>query len=235
MSEKICSVYCHTNKINGKKYIGITSRPVEKRWAQGRAYRHNSHFTNAIKKYGWNNFEHEVLAEGLKEDVAKDFERMMIFMYHTTDPTQGYNQSIGGEPMSGIKHSAETKRKMSEAAKQRVVSDETKRKLSEIMTNRPQELKDKFAHSHDGMPSWNKGLCGPNNPLYGRKHTEDRKKHVAEARMRHFIRYIPTGEIFRSNREAMQKTGVKPSKIFSHCIKKVKHPEWEYVNKEATT
>ena len=58
MKDKLYSVYCHLNKINGKRYIGITFRPVLKRWKNGKGYNevHQPIFAAAIKKYGWNNF-----------------------------------------------------------------------------------------------------------------------------------------------------------------------------------
>jgi hypothetical protein len=50
------SVYKHTNKYNNKIYIGITKQNPIKRWANGKGYKINSHFRNAIEKYGWDNF-----------------------------------------------------------------------------------------------------------------------------------------------------------------------------------
>lgn len=47
--------------INNKKYVGIT----RKRWANGKGYRDNIHFNNAILKYGWDNFDKQILYEGL--------------------------------------------------------------------------------------------------------------------------------------------------------------------------
>ena len=46
------SVYMHINKINNKKYVGITSRKPEVRWQNGTAYNRNPHFNAAIEKYG---------------------------------------------------------------------------------------------------------------------------------------------------------------------------------------
>ena len=53
----------HRNMINDKKYIGITSRNVDLRWQNGLGYK-NTHFGNAIKKYGWENFSVETLYFG---------------------------------------------------------------------------------------------------------------------------------------------------------------------------
>ena len=63
-------IYCHKNKINGKCYIGLTSYVdnPNKRWRDGLAYLNNHHkvFAAAIEKYGWENFEHEILETNIK-------------------------------------------------------------------------------------------------------------------------------------------------------------------------
>ena len=59
-------VYMHISP-SGKKYIGITKQNPKRRWNSGNGYKNNDYFTKAIKKYGWNNFLHIILAENLTE------------------------------------------------------------------------------------------------------------------------------------------------------------------------
>lgn len=90
----IFKVYCITNLINNKKYIGITSRSIFVRFQE-----HCSHnqtlVYDAIKKYGKENFKIEILEDNiLKEDIDKR-ERYFIKFYNTLVPN-GYNLSTGG-------------------------------------------------------------------------------------------------------------------------------------------
>lgn len=90
-------VYCHTNKINNKKYIGQTCRSLEIRSGKnGRYYKNCIAFYNAIKKYGWNNFEHEVLFENLTKEAADRIEKILIQTFKTQDHQYGYNIQNGG-------------------------------------------------------------------------------------------------------------------------------------------
>ena len=126
-------VYCHTNKINGKKYIGLTSKqPPSKRWgSNGINYKSCTCFYNAIQKYGWNNFEHIILKDNLTADQAEQIEKEYIKLYNTMVPN-GYNLTGGGEIKKeisnitrerlrasrlGCKNSKETREKMSESRK----------------------------------------------------------------------------------------------------------------------
>ena len=89
-------VYKHTAP-NGKVYIGITGFDPQYRWLNnGRGYKTQPTFFNAIIKYGWINFEHEILFEGLTEEEALNKEEELIQHYKSYDRRYGYNVSLRG-------------------------------------------------------------------------------------------------------------------------------------------
>ena len=92
--ERNYCVYEHVNKINGKKYIGMTKDP-KCRWRNnGYHYRQCPHFWSAIQKYGWDNFEHTVLRKGLTHLEACELEIKLIDEQETIE--KGYNLASGG-------------------------------------------------------------------------------------------------------------------------------------------
>lgn len=158
-------VYTHTNKTNGKQYIGITSQTPHNRWGKnGNQYTKRKHpyFYNAIKKYGWDGFEHKILFSGLTEDEAKSKEKELIKTLHTyiyDENCQGYNMTLGGEGVLGHKPSLETTNKMS--------------------INHKGEKNGFYGlhHSKSQKEIWSKCRKGKNvgkdNPFYGKKHSEE--------------------------------------------------------------
>lgn len=133
------TVYVHINKINNKRYIGITGMTPKKRWKNGHGYVNNYYFFKAIKKYGWDNFKHEILFEGLTEKEACEKEIELIAEYRSNEPEYGYNISAGGEKTTlGLKLSESARKRMSEAHKGnkhqnygKHLKEETRRKISE--------------------------------------------------------------------------------------------------------
>ena len=90
-------VYQHINKINGKRYIGITKQNPESRWGtDGANYKSSPYFYSAIQKYGWDNFSHEILFNGLTKEEACDKEIELIAYFQTQDKQHGYNIMEGG-------------------------------------------------------------------------------------------------------------------------------------------
>ena len=87
------TVYAHISP-NGKMYVGITSQKPEYRWRDGlNGYRENEHFCNAIRKYGWENFQHEIIASGLTVEEASNMEKLLISKLDLTNREKGYNKS----------------------------------------------------------------------------------------------------------------------------------------------
>lgn len=90
------TIYMHKNKINGKVYIGQTCQTLANRWgSDGRRYK-GQIFYNAIQKYGWDNFEHIILKEGLTQEEANQQEIYYIQLYQSTNKNFGYNVTKGG-------------------------------------------------------------------------------------------------------------------------------------------
>ena len=147
-------VYRHRNKTNGKVYIGITSKSPKQRWQNGNGYCEQSLFWNAIQKYGWNNFEHDILYENLSKRDAEKLEQELICEYKSNNRDFGYNMANGGGVNRGYKLSEITKKRLSESHLGKVAwnkglsgysvpkaqgkkrSEETCRKMSE---NRPKK------------------------------------------------------------------------------------------------
>lgn len=103
MSNDLCwSVYVHTNKLNGKRYFGITSIDPKKRWLYGHGYRGSRYFYYAIQKYGWDGFDHRVIISGISKAFAEIIERSMIEYHKTRDPQYGYNIQVGGITGGGL-------------------------------------------------------------------------------------------------------------------------------------
>ena len=127
-------VYVHTNKINGKRYVGLTRQAPNRRWRNGDGYKGSTHFYNAIIKYGWDGFNHEIIKSELSKEEAQEMEEKLIKEYNTQDENYGYNLESGG---CAPQHSEETIEKLREMFTGKYVSDETKAKLKEAFKNRP--------------------------------------------------------------------------------------------------
>ena len=135
--DKKCYVYVHINKQNGKRYVGVTSKPIpENRWNHGRGYKENPYFYQAIQKHGWDGFEHVILASGLSVQQAFEEEKRLIREWNTQDREYGYNLTSGGEGSPGCIVSEETKRKHAIASMRENLSEETLRRRSEGLRGR---------------------------------------------------------------------------------------------------
>lgn len=189
--EKLYSIYVHTNKINNKKYIGQSCIPLEKRWNKGEGYQRCPYFYRAIKKYGWDNFIHEVLKDGLSKEQADYWETFYIKEFKTLNPDFGYNLTLGGEGSVGRVLSDESKRKMSNSQKKRFTSQEERDKISKANSgekgywfgkNLPDEIKQKISKANKGKHFNDESKQKLSNSLKGRKLSEETKQKMKAGR-----------------------------------------------------
>ena len=185
-------VYIHTNKINGKKYVGITSKTCEERWRNGRGYKRCPLFDKAIKKYGWNGFDHEIVASNLTQGEAEDMEKSLIAEFQTTNPEFGYNLSEGGHAPP--------------------LSEETKQKISQALRGENNPM---FGHqySEEEKERLHQKMSGANHPRYGVTLSDDTRQKISQAHKgkskERAVLCVETGEIFQSLTEAARAKNIK--------------------------
>ena len=100
------TIYKHTNKLNGKHYVGVTKYTIEKRWAEHKntakhKIRKGSKFQYALRKYGTSDevWEHTVIVKDVPEEFKQAFEKYWINYYDSFK--NGYNATIGGDYFDG--------------------------------------------------------------------------------------------------------------------------------------
>jgi group I intron endonuclease len=146
-------VYKITNIINNQCYIG-SSKTIKRRWYEHkRQLRKNQHHSKvlqrAFNKYGENNFVFEIL------ELCEPDELLIIEQKYFDLIKPEYIILKTAGRFDGYKHTEETKQILREKRKEQInlpCSEETKKKISDANKNRKfsNEHKDKLSKSHKG-------------------------------------------------------------------------------------
>lgn len=129
-------IYLITNTVNGKVYIGQTTRTIQKRWADhcSEAYQphrkgYNAPIYRAIRKYSAEAFQVEELETCVDQSSLNLAEQRHIEERNATSSKIGYNARAGGR--QGGSCTAETKYKIAASVKQHMQGPEARRRASD--------------------------------------------------------------------------------------------------------
>jgi len=132
-------VYCIENKIDGKKYVGITRGEIERRFKQHKTITktknssNKSHIHNAMALYGIENFiVYELDCAETKEEL---FEKEKYWIKTLNTKNNGYNETDGGEGTFGWKPTEEQRKQNSERIKKIMKNESHRQLLSEKSKN----------------------------------------------------------------------------------------------------
>jgi len=212
------SVYKHTNLTNGKVYIGVTRQKPSRRWRGGQGYRDQPLFWNAILKYGWDGFSHEILERKITEQAIHEAEINYIKHFRSADRLYGYNIANGG--VGSEKFSIIYRKNLSTARKARPPhSEETKKKIGEALRGKVVIKSEK----------WRENLS---KSLTGRKLSEEHCLRISEAKKgsqfgkknpkARAVVCIDTNEVYDCIIDAANDTGCDRHNITSVCKGRLK-------------
>ena len=182
----IYSIYRFVNQINGKCYVGFT-QDIKKRYDNHKAYSKikDTPFYKAIRKYGWDNFDFEILYQSFdKEHCLNEMESFFIRENNSYGHT-GYNLTFGGEggsrPMSEY-----VKKKVSKRMKGKISVKDVHGNFYQVSRDDPRYLSGELVGVNKGIKPSKETLTklsearkGNKNRL-GIKHSEEMKKIISE-------------------------------------------------------
>ena len=222
-------IYRFTCNLNNKTYVGQTIRS-ERRYRDHCNAEGDSYIHDAIRSHGLENFEYVVIETVEHEDpvefkhILNEREKHWISYYDSYH--NGYNNTPGGDGSAFWKHSGDHKRFASNSFKGKHHTAESKKKLSEKAKERlsdptkngmygkthSEETREKISKSKLGQTSWMKGkhhtdeakeknrqshigkYDGEKNPMYGKKHSEETRAIISEASKKQWEMFKKSGK-----------------------------------------
>ena len=121
-------IYLIWNMLNGKKYVGQTTKNLNYRISQ-HMKKKNSIVGAAMKKYGLENFHYGVVETCNTQEQLNERERYYIAVLNCKAP-YGYNRTDGGEGTTGYSPTKEAREKLREANLGKKLSKEHCAKIS---------------------------------------------------------------------------------------------------------
>lgn len=154
-------IYKAQNKINGKLYIGQTSKTLEER-IKAHLWNNQTYFQRALRKYGVQSFDWSTVDSSEDRDVLNDKEEYWISYFNSKVPN-GYNITDGGDGVIGLREGPNKGRKFSKEWIEKIRkahigkghphSEETKVKLGNVRRGAilSKETKEKISKSRGGI------------------------------------------------------------------------------------
>jgi group I intron endonuclease len=187
-------IYRFTNRTNGKVYIGQTVKTLAARkqlhdWAVRNRKGQAVHA--AIRKYGWDAFDTEIIYQAKTIDELNAMETFFIILHQSHCPQNGYNRSLGGykrknvgqvpwnKGKSGIQKAWNKGKKMPESFREgcRTRNSANAETAAHART---------FIgpHSPERNAKVSKLFSGTGNPFFGKKHSPETRAKMREAKAR---------------------------------------------------
>lgn len=175
--------YIITNTISRRKYIGITSRTLPRRWnehllsaARGCSFA----LHRAIRKHGTAAFTIQQVATAMSIADLLAVEVMLIAQHRTMRP-KGYNMTTGGEGAPGRTPSLLTRKKLSAAHKGKTLSVEHRKKMALAKVGRKrgamsQTHRDRIAAARMGYKFSHEARAKMSNAKKGKPWTQKRRE-----------------------------------------------------------
>ena len=210
------TVYKHTSP-SGKVYIGITCQKPRARWKNGYGYKEQNKFYNAICKYGWDNFKHEILYKNLTIEEAEQKEIELITLYDSKN--NGYNATDGGRGTSGV-----------------VLNEEISCERSKIATNIYPKIKDAllkgindYWSNIENRNKRSENQKGEKASWYGKHFSDEARKKLSESKKgkpalnRKKVMCLNDNKEFSSMHEVAEYYGCSVSMVSMICSGKKKN------------
>jgi len=134
LKNRICLIYCIRNSFNYKVYIGQTWQSLKQRLYSHKSSKTSINLINAFNKYGYVNFNVEILSSTSDQLTADFLEKMWIKIYDSVN--NGYNINEGG---SGARQTDESRRKISIAKKGKIAEESNSAKLTYYLADKIRE------------------------------------------------------------------------------------------------